>query len=109
MADFPTSAQSAISGRRALINSVLEVLPPSLSEQHKIQLEQLTPAYFADVPFEELAGLSSDDLAGTVLSHWQLAKSLKKRTPGHLIFNPSFDVHGPIGFNMDNYGWMFPV
>ncbi len=94
MADIPTNAQSAIISRQALIDSVLDVLPRSLSDQHKLQLKQLIPAYFADVPVEDLAGLSPDDLAGTALSHWQLAKTLIKRKPKQLIFNPSFDVHG---------------
>lgn len=94
MADIPMSAQDAILSWQALIDSVLDLLPRSLSAEHKQELEQFIPAYFADVPLEELAGLSPDDLAGTALSHWQLSKTLKRRTPNQLIFNPSFDVHG---------------
>jgi len=94
MADFPTSAQGADLSWQTMIDSVLDLLPRSLSAQHRQQLEQFIPAYFNSLSAEELTGHSPEDLAGAASSHWQLAKSLPTRTPEYLIFNPAFDAHG---------------
>lgn len=94
MADFPTSAQGAALSWQALVDSALDLLPRSLSKEHKQQLAQFIPLYYDNLPVQELAQLSPDDLAGAALSHWQLAKLLPGQIPKHLIFNPTFDVHG---------------
>ncbi len=94
MSDPQQGQHDGVSNQRALIDRILEALPRSLSEDHRAQLEEFIPAYFEHLPADELASVSADDLAGTALSHWQLARSSNARTPRHSVFNPVFDTHG---------------
>ncbi|MFK7856305.1 MAG: NAD-glutamate dehydrogenase [Granulosicoccus sp.] len=94
MANNSTGAQSAVLSWQAIIDSVVDRLPRSLSTEHKQQLEQFLPAYHSNIPAEDLANFSVDDVAGSALSHWQLAKSLTSEKPKLQVFNPVFDTHG---------------
>ncbi|ASJ75581.1 NAD-glutamate dehydrogenase [Granulosicoccus antarcticus] len=94
MADKQAAVNDVILKRQALIETIMEALPRSLDASHKEQLTQFIPAYFEYVPNEELAQISADDLAGTALAHWQLARNQGDETHSHAVYNPTFDKHG---------------
>ncbi len=94
MSDPQTGLHAGVSSQQNLISAILESLPRSLSDNHREQLEAFIPAYFKQVPEEELSSISADDLAGTAMSHWQLARTAIEQSPHVLVFNPSFDSHG---------------
>jgi len=94
MANQLTDVSATYSTQQELLASAVEALPQELSAEQRQQLEAFIPAYYVNVMASELAELSSDDLAGMALSHWQLAKTRTKSEPVHRVFNPSFDVQG---------------
>ncbi len=94
MSDPQTGQQDGVFDQQVLLDATLNALPRSLSAEHKAQLTEFVPAYFEHVPVDELASVSADDLAGTALSHWQLARTEAAETPRFSVFNPAFDTHG---------------
>ncbi|MGQ7843221.1 NAD-glutamate dehydrogenase [Granulosicoccus sp. 3-233] len=94
MADKQTVSNEALLTHQALIAAILEALPRSLDATQKAQLAEFVPAYFKHVPTDELAQLGIDDLAGTALAHWQLARTQSVEKQRHIVFNPAFDSHG---------------
>jgi len=94
MSDPQQGLNSGVSNQKNLINTVLESLPRSLSEKQLSQLRTFIPAYYRNVPEEELFAFNPDDLAGAAFSHWQLAHTSSVEAPHVLVLNPSFDSHG---------------
>jgi len=94
MSDPQTGQSDGVFNQQALIEATLDALPRSLSDEHRAQLGEFIPAYFEHVPHVELTSVNADDLAGTALSHWQLARSANADTPRFNVFNPVFDTHG---------------
>jgi len=94
MANQLTDVSATYSTQQELLASAVEALPQELSAEQRQQLEAFIPAYYVNVMASELAELSSEDLAGMALSHWQLAKKRTKSEPVYRVFNPSFDVQG---------------
>ncbi|NND89900.1 MAG: NAD-glutamate dehydrogenase [Granulosicoccus sp.] len=94
MADTQADSSDALLTQKALIEAITEALPRSLDTAHKAQLAEFVPAYFRNVPADELAEIGVEDLAGTALAHWQLARHQDHESHRVDIYNPSFDKHG---------------
>lgn len=94
MSDPQLDLNSGVSSQKNLISAVVEALPRSLSESQLSQLQAFIPAYYCNVPEDELSTFNPDDLAGAALSHWQLARTSIAEAPHVLVFNPSFESHG---------------
>ena len=94
MADTQIESTDALLNRQALIEAIMEALPRSLDASQRAQLAEFIPAYFKQVPGEELTQIGVDDLAGTALAHWQLARTQGDETHRPQVYNPSFDKHG---------------
>lgn len=94
MANQLTDVSATLSTEHELLESVIAALPHELSAEQRQQLEAFVPAYYDNVMTSELAELSTEDLAGMALSHWQLARKRTSSEPAHRVFNPSFDVQG---------------
>ncbi|MFT7214742.1 MAG: glutamate dehydrogenase, partial [Granulosicoccus sp.] len=94
MSDPQLGLNEGVSNQKNLISAVLEALPRSLSDNHLTQLQAFIPAYYHNMPEDDLASFNPDDLAGAALSHWQLARLSIAEAPHVLVFNPTFDSHG---------------
>ncbi len=94
MTDQRRDEETTVSQRRELIMSITKAMPKSLSAAQLSQLEHFVPAYFESLSMAELADSSHEDLAGTALSHWQLAKTHAGDAPLIRVSNPSFDSQG---------------
>lgn len=94
MTDPQTGLIAGVSVKENLLNTVLEALPRSLSEEHLSQLQAFIPAYYSNVSERALSSINPDDLAGAALSHWQLARSSVAEAPHILVFTPTFESHG---------------
>lgn len=94
MADTQAVSNETLLTQQALLEAILEAMPRSLDAPHKAQLAEFIPAYFRHVPLDELSQLGVEDLAGTALDHWQLARNQSVNTHRHNVYNPSFETHG---------------
>ena len=61
MSDPQLDLNSGVSSQKKLISAVVEVLPRSLSDNHLSQLQAFIPAYYANVPQDELSTFNPDD------------------------------------------------
>ncbi len=78
----------------ALLAGIRKAIPEDLSEPERAQARELIRLYYKDAPARELAVVASEDLAGAVLSHWDLARRRDPDTPAIRAINPDFEHHG---------------
>lgn len=80
--------------RDALIQDVITYLKKKLPENQHVLIEKFIEQYYAIVVYEDLREYSVKDLAGAVLSHWNLIYQRKSGESKVHIYNPHDENDG---------------
>jgi len=94
MTEFNTSSVIDTTDQRELCRAIESVLPRSLSGGQREQLRTFIPAYLDGAAQNEISDLPVEELAGIVLSHWQLAKPALEQSYRYRVYSPGSDLHG---------------
>ncbi len=79
---------------RRVVDRVVERVGTLVAEPERALVEAFARRYFATAILDDLRDLAQEDLAGSVVALWRLAR---KRKPGQTlirIYNPRFEEHG---------------
>lgn len=80
--------------RQELVAAIIAALPRSLTEEQHLQISAFIPAYLSTIPSTETVTLSADDLAGIIISHWQLCRLALTESHRFKLYSPGADING---------------
>lgn len=80
--------------RTELIERVVALLEERLAPDSVAGVDAFCRQYYAHVSLDDLQELEQDNLYGSVLAHWNLARQRRSGENLIRIYNPSYDEHG---------------
>ena len=78
----------------ALIDEIIATKPASKSLKSRQEIDDYLRKYFANVPYEDMAGRSPEIMGRAAMAHLEFASVRKPGTAKLRIFNPSEKEHG---------------